>query len=565
MRCVSVGPRDARIVLVGDFPDKDSEIQGKPFSGRGGELLSGMLTEAGIAPASCFVTQVVQDRPEGSKLSLWVNKKKTPEEGQVKFRGKWCRPNVISDTEELHANLRAINPSCIVAFGNLALWALTPHDSVDKWRGSYLRSDLAGVDGVVIPTYHPTGILKKFDWRYIAMGDLRRAAAVVREGVPATPNWQFRICPEFASARAICAEILEVLAKGPVRIVADLEIKRKEIVCLGVGWSKVDAACISFYDYKGRTMSQVETAEIWWLLWQIFTHPNANFGNQNVMFDIQFMFEQAGIWPKAKWDTILWQHVILPGEPKDLAMLASIYCTYYVYWKDDGKFWDKPIIFEQLWHYNCLDCVYTWEVAEEQEILLDKLGLRPQADFLVQRMMPKVLKMMFRGVRVNEARRKPLLGEIEALIGRREKQGSKLVHVKYGRLEEEVSFMAGKEVDAFSWKQLQDFFYGRMALKPILRREMVDGKPVMKPTTDDDAMVELGKREPILGPLTERINLIRSYNTAASVCKARTSEDGRWRCSFNIGGTENYRFSSDKNPWGEGTNLQNLTVGKEIK
>ena len=567
MRCASLGPRDARIVIVGEAPGKDEEIRGIPFVGRSGEELDRMLSDAGIAREACFVTNAVKERPDGNKLSLWINKKKTPEEGQVRFRNRWVRPNVQQDVEELHADLRAINPRVIIPLGSSALWAVTSYDSVDKWRGSYLRSDIPGVDGVVVPTYHPAGVLRKYDWRYITVRDLRRAAAASREGPPSQPRWNFEACSDFAAAERVVRGLLAKVEATPqgFPVVCDLEIKRKEIVCLGLGWSKVDAACIAFYNYQGRTMTQEETAKIWWMLWELFHHPNCRLVNQNIMFDIQFTFENGGVWPPAWFDTMLAQHVIFPGEPKALDYLASLYCEYYVYWKDDGKFWDKPIIFEQLWHYNCLDCVYTYEVMEVQIGVLKQLKLRPQLDFLMQRLMPRTLQTMFRGIRVDERKRKPLLAEIEELVGRRVKVGSKTVHEKYGRFEHEVNFMAGKEVDAFSWKQLQDFFYGRMGIKPILRREMIDGKPVMKPTTDDDAMVEIGKREPLLAPIAERINLIRSYNTAASVCKARASEDGRWRCSFNIGGTENYRFSSDKNPWGEGTNLQNLTLGKEIK
>lgn len=552
-------------MIVGEAPGREEAERGMPFVGNSGEELSRMLAEAGIVRSNCFVTNAVKEQPAGNKIDLWINPRKTRREGEVRFRNKWVRPNVAQDVEELHADLRAINPRVIIPVGNSALWAVTPHSSVAKWRGSYLRSDIGGVDGVVIPTYHPAAVLRQYEWRNIAVRDLRRAFAASRDGPPDEPKRDFRICDTYAKAVAALAELEAQVEKEETIVVHDIEVKRREVVCVGLGWSLTDALCISFYDYSGRTMTAEQSADVWMRIWTLSKHRNFRLANQNIMFDIFVNYVRAGVWLNNPWfDTMVAQNVILPGTPKRLDYLASLYARYYVYWKDDGKFWDKPIIFEQLWHYNCLDCVYTYECLVAQRSIIAKLNLYEQMEEQME-LMRYWITNMFRGVRVDEGRRAPLRAEIEALIGVREKQGAKNVRVRRGRFEDEVDFMAGLQVDAFSWVQLQRFFYERMGHKPVLQRKIVDGKVVMKPTTDDDAMVEIALRDPILAPICSRINLIRSYNTALEKCRAKTDDRGRWCASFNIAGTENYRFSSDANPMGEATNVQNLTTGKEIK
>ena len=72
MRCASVGPRDAGIVVIGEAPGREEEASGQPFVGVSGEELSRMLAEAGIVRSRCFITNAVKERPADNKLGLWI-------------------------------------------------------------------------------------------------------------------------------------------------------------------------------------------------------------------------------------------------------------------------------------------------------------------------------------------------------------------------------------------------------------------------------------------------------------------------------------------------------------
>jgi DNA polymerase I-like protein with 3'-5' exonuclease and polymerase domains len=81
-------------------------------------------------------------------------------------------------------------------------------------------------------------------------------------------------------------------------------------------------------------------------------------------------------------------------------------------------------------------------------------------------------------------------------------------------------------------------------------------------TTADAALHTLGAREPILLPVIRKISEMRSLGVFHSTfVMAGLDIDKRMRCSFNVAGTETYRFSSSKNAFGTGMNMQNIPKG----
>jgi len=103
----------------------------------------------------------------------------------------------------------------------------------------------------------------------------------------------------------------------------------------------------------------------------------------------------------------------------------------------------------------------------------------------------------------------------------------------------------GHEVNIKSPKQMAEFFYQEMGQKEIKKRNAEGGYSV---TANDEAMHKIAEREPILQPITRKIAELRSLGVFHSTfVQAPLDIDGRLRCSFNICGTETYRFASSKN------------------
>jgi uracil-DNA glycosylase len=550
------GPRTARVVIVGEAPGAEEERAGQPFVGMSGKELDKMLSDAGINPAECYFTNVTVIRPPDNDIEKWVqrsNKRKVKGKNPtpahwVEYRGWLVEPHVAEDARRLLEEIRSINPTVVIALGNTPFWALCAEGVKGKvgiWRGSSLLSDVLD-DTVVVPAYHPAFILRQWQHRRITVQDLRRAKhASGRRGLSPT-GWDFIIRPSFEMAAGFLDALLIRLNAGEkVKLTCDVEVSQYKCLCVGIGTSAKRAICIPFlYEYNFYWTPEQHYAIVR-LLRAVLSHPNAFVINQNIGFDTQFLVNDFLIYPTIKWDTMIAQNVLFPGTTMNLAYLASMYCRQYRYWKDDGKFWKTKEIknWDQLWFYNCEDCARTFEVQEAQEQSLASRKLVPQFNMLMYKTFRLIMKAMFRGVGVNRELKNDMLAELILVVNAAQAR---------------VNFLATRQLDIASPKQLQDFFYRELKLKPILNEED-------RPTCDGDALIILAEREPLIRPIVRWINLCRSYSTAISVCKAKTDPDNRWRCSYSLGLVETYRLSSSQNPYGRGLNLMNITAGKAIK
>ena len=548
------GPIPARIMLVGEAWGESEERAGEPFVGVSGQELNRMLHEAGILRGECFVSNVVNHRPPQNDIGAWVAlRKKDITTKHVSLRDKYVLPIVAQGYADLLAEIAAVKPNLIIAFGNLALWALTGHWGIVKWRGSMLQMPDGGPK--VIPTYHPAAVLRQWEWRAIALNDLRRARREMTSLVYDKPNWRFIVRPSFEQAREVLGWLQYTLAAGvPLWIDLDIETRAGHIACIGLSWSATEAICIPLMcvENKEGYWSAEEEAAIIHRLYLILTHRLARVRWQNGLYDAQYIWRHWHFIPRGVQDTMISQHSLFSDLPKGLAFLASMYCKWYVYWKDEGKDWAANMGEDQLWSYNCQDCIYTREAGEVELQTAAAMGLSEVHDFQ-QKMFYPVLKAMNRGVRVLMPARARLAAEIQEQISLRESfiEGS-----------------LGHPININSSKQMQQLFYGDLAQPPIMSRAK-KGSP-SHVTCDDEALQKIARRQPLLKPLVSAIADIRTLGIfLGNFVLAPLDVDGRIRCSYNIGGSasgksapKTYRLSSSKNAFNSGTNLQNIPSEK---
>jgi uracil-DNA glycosylase family 4 len=138
-RCVVAGdfPAGARLLVVGEAPGAQEDECGRPFVGRGGQLLDRLLGEAGVDRASVAVANVLKCRPPGNR---------TPTRAEANRCRGW-----------LDRQVQLLDPRLVVTLGGTALaWALgTGHRLYDvrgrlhEWNGRLL-----------LATYHPSAALR---------------------------------------------------------------------------------------------------------------------------------------------------------------------------------------------------------------------------------------------------------------------------------------------------------------------------------------------------------------------------------------------------------------------
>ncbi|MEU9554926.1 UdgX family uracil-DNA binding protein [Streptomyces fumanus] len=147
------GSADARVMLIGEQPGDQEDRQGRPFVGPAGKLLDRALAEAGIDPAEAYVTNAVKHfkftRSEPGKRRIH----KAPAVRETKACGPW-----------LAAELALVEPELIVVLGATAGKALLGSSfRVTRVRGTVLEEEIHGRPERLVPTVHPSAVLRADD------------------------------------------------------------------------------------------------------------------------------------------------------------------------------------------------------------------------------------------------------------------------------------------------------------------------------------------------------------------------------------------------------------------
>ncbi|MBX3581326.1 MAG: uracil-DNA glycosylase [Rhizobiaceae bacterium] len=146
------GNPEADIMLVGEAPGRDEDLEGLPFVGRSGQLLDRILAAIGLDRGSVYIANVIPWRPPG-------NRTPTPHETEI------CRPFIERQIE-------LANPRVLVTLGGpSAKTLLNTTEGVMRLRGNWkTHVTSSGISIPAMPTLHPAYLLrnpahKKFAWR----------------------------------------------------------------------------------------------------------------------------------------------------------------------------------------------------------------------------------------------------------------------------------------------------------------------------------------------------------------------------------------------------------------
>lgn len=130
------GPLNARIMLVGQAPGRNEDVQRRPFVGRAGQLLDRLLRSAKIKREEVYITSVVQFYPPENR---------PPTSGEVAL----CLPF-------LKEQIEIIKPKLIVLLGNIASEALLGISNISQAHGKLIERE----DVSYFITFHPAAALR---------------------------------------------------------------------------------------------------------------------------------------------------------------------------------------------------------------------------------------------------------------------------------------------------------------------------------------------------------------------------------------------------------------------
>lgn len=195
--------------------------------------------------------------------------------------------------------------------------------------------------------------------------------------------------------------------------------------------------------------------------------------------------------------------------------------------------------------YNGLDCMVTLEVLEELTRLNNQCPVVYDFERALQ---APALEMMLRGFAVDQYERSKRLGELRGLVLRLQAKLNKMAGAVWDRKADKT----GNILNPNSTKQLQEFFYQGMHLPEHWSSKQ--GKRSL--SMDRESLEKLSQNFYAL-PLCNTILAIREASKALKTLETEIDSDGRMRTSYNIAATTTGRWSSSKNAFGTGGNLQN--------
>lgn len=150
------GSADAEVVFVGEAPGRDEDIQGQPFVGRSGQLLTKILAAIGYGRDEVFICNILKCRPPNNR---------DPQADEVTA----CEPH-------LKRQLEILNPRVICCLGRVAAQTLLGTDTSLK----RLRETVHFYEGIpVMATYHPAALLRNPSWKRETWNDVRKLRALV--------------------------------------------------------------------------------------------------------------------------------------------------------------------------------------------------------------------------------------------------------------------------------------------------------------------------------------------------------------------------------------------------
>jgi DNA polymerase len=156
-----IGSATASLMFVGEAPGEKEDEAGEPFVGNSGRLLNKLLEANKISRKDVFITNIVACRPP---------KNRTPRVKELRAHAPW-----------LEEQLRLVEPKLVVTLGRVALTYFVPKAKVSEIRGVPQRIQHGEQPLLVLPTFHPSAVLRDYQVMYPRISaDFRKIARLLK-------------------------------------------------------------------------------------------------------------------------------------------------------------------------------------------------------------------------------------------------------------------------------------------------------------------------------------------------------------------------------------------------
>lgn len=531
------GASEPLVLVVGESPGENEDLDGVPFVGQSGQLLRNVLKEVGYEPEDLKFTNTVRCRPPNNKIT-----KKAIEH---------CKQFMLQDIIQAQ-------PKVVFLMGNTPLQAVLGQTGITQWNGVVINKKLEGMAEEVkfVPLYHPAYILR--DYTHFDVWVEAMLAVSESNDNPYNEDSYEYIYPHSVDE---VVEMYEYLA-GYKWISYDTEVSVLDpfsdaSLLLAVSFAAEGIAYSLPIDHPESWWTDVQSSKVCEIVIDVLTSHDGYLIGHNIKFD---QLQTLGLLEteiKAGGDTMLVSHLLDSRQGiHGLKRLAGLHLGMYEYdseieaykkehreadYTKGGSMTNVPL--EIMLPYSAKDAEATYklhqklypELSDKQKVLYRQL-IMPVSDALME--------MQANGLAIDYhiANRYQILYSME-----REKVYKQIC--KDPKVKKMLKFNETKTFNPNSSQQLGELLFEWYKLKPTAHT------PKGTPSTSADALKMYVEKYPIVDHVHMYKLLTKMLSTYLEPCAngAWSSGDRRVRTNYNLHGTKTGRLSSS-----QPVNLQNI-------
>jgi uracil-DNA glycosylase len=502
--------------FIADSPQGKDVDTGYALTGYAGNLLKDFLKEQNLNIddfwRTCLIKEIVpKDIEEAGK----------------------CQPLIDKYSSILVEEINDLKPHLLIPLGELGFSYFTGLSGIRKFRGSVLPTQ--GDFNIQVPNLKVLPILGPYPFinqdyklRVISRIDFGKIPKYLND-CPIPDNvYNIWVARTSAALRSFFERHYQKTLDSGGYVVFDIETYMQIPICISFCFDGFESVCVPLVDPSIDRDNRVLMLQ---MVAKALSSPIPKV-NQNIKYDWKILERWWFRVVNVIGDTMLASSVLYCEFPKNLGFLTSIY-TDLPYFKDEGKDFDPDKGRRDRYYlYNAKDSLSTHQIYGQQVGELVEKGVDGVYKSLIN-VMPIYRKMEDRGIRIDAKQRDLLLTKYESLYHIQELKCARLLNQAY--------------FNPLSPKQCKWAIYDELGYKKVRGvKTSQDGSP----STDEESLELLAiygeaSRAPSTGPLVlSAIIGARKIHKVIEILELHLHPDERFRCEYNLAGTEMGRTSA---------------------
>lgn len=497
------GPRNAKVMVLGEAPGYREDEEHAAFVGPSGMLLREELQRAGLRPEDCYISNISKCRPPDNR---------TP----TKTEARMC-----ADTYLLQ-ELEAVDPDFILLLGNAPLQALTRNSGITKHRGNTW-----GEEPMMFAAFHPAYVLRQPQHLTLFRSDMERFVRLTQGKTSTAAKTKVKIVKSVSGLKKLYAQLMKAKVISYDVETTGLEEWREDakIVSISFTWEAGQASVVPLHHC---TEPWSDPDRVLRFFKPCLERTDAKYVAHNGKFDCRWL-ARFGVYVPQTFDTMLAAHILDENRLKGLKPLSQVLLGVDAY--DVGG--DVKDCFNmdlrRLCIYNGKDTDYTYRLRDifKQELLDEpRLGR-----IFAKLMMPasNLLTQVERGGMYVDQKR--LQGQLESLSARHSELRKLMCKHVPKHKRELINFN--------SYPQVGEWLFKDLKLNPLKLTKTGNA------STDESVLLQLKDDHPAVKYLLENRGVVKNLGYLRS-WEEKLDDKSRIHTNHKLFGTVTGRLSSEK-------------------